>query len=108
MLFVVIFDFVFVVDADDGTCKGSYFAEGDKEGVVDLSAGIDGGSPKEENQSTDGEEGGGEELYEVVVVHRRCCWRRILSGKMDEAIIPPRRRPLLPFRREDVPGAKVW
>ena len=103
----MVFHFINIINSKQGTGEGGEFAEGYEEGLMDLSLRVDIHPAKEEYEPANGEHGGCQELYEVVVSHRRCCWRRILSGKMDEAIIPPRRRPLLPFRREDVPGAKV-
>ena len=67
----IIFYFVNIVNSEQCAGEGGEFSEGDEEGVVDLSAGVDGGSPKEENHSTDGEDGGCQELYEVCVIHRR-------------------------------------
>ena len=55
MVSMVFIDFVFVVDADDGTCKGSYFTEGDEDGLVNDALRGDEHAHKEEDESSEGE-----------------------------------------------------
>ena len=50
------FLFVNIVYSEKRTCKGSGFAEGYKQGLVDLSLRIDKDAAEEQNQASDGED----------------------------------------------------
>ena len=54
----MIFYFINIVNSEQGAGEGRCLTEGDEEGLVDLARRIDGGSPKEEDESADGEDGG--------------------------------------------------
>ena len=56
------FSLVDVVDTKEGAGEGGGFAEGYKEGLVDLSLRVDEGSAKEQDQTSKRENKGGYEL----------------------------------------------
>ena len=59
------FLFVDVIDTEEGAGKGGGFAEGYKEGFVDLSLRVDEDAAEEQNQTSDGEDKGGYKLQVV-------------------------------------------
>ena len=84
-----------VIDAHYRSGKGGNLTEADEQALVYFALRVDAHPAKEECKPTEGKNSGSQELYVQALFHKRYC--RNLS----------RRRPLLPFRWKDVPGAKV-
>ena len=61
--------FVTIIDTKQSAGKGGGFAEGYKEGLVDLTEGFNIDSAEEQNEASKGEDGGGDELYVKLVFH---------------------------------------
>ena len=63
---------IVVIDAHHGAGEGKRFTEGDEDGFMDLSGGVDIESAEEERHADDRECRGGDELYERGLFHNRC------------------------------------
>ena len=62
---------IVVIDAHHGAGEGERFTEGDEDGFMDLSGGVDIHSAEEEYHADNRESRGGKQLYERGLFHKR-------------------------------------
>lgn len=65
---------IVIIDTHHTTGEGKCFTEGDEDGLMDLSGGVDIHSAEEEYHADDRESRGGDELYERGLFHK-CIFR---------------------------------
>ena len=90
---------VVVIYSKQRACKGGGFSESDEDCLVNLSGRVSFDAYKEQRHAPKDDQCGDDELDDIClfIFHKFVFIYRNLS----------RRRPLLPFRWKDVPGAKV-